>query len=161
MLKIYLGRLIVEVSRWQSDTRTLGRSILDEWSAPRRGRYLHNTQQKQEKYIHALSGIRTRDPNSLSVADRTSTWIILAWYYWHVYQHIFLEIYDTRPLCARIILRHVLEIELFGGNIRAVWKHLHEQDSSDSLVISLVVHFTGRGRVIFQLPYFTPLCYLD
>jgi len=58
-------------------------------------------------------------------------------------------------------LRHILKSELFGGNIRALWKHLHEQDNSDSLVISLVVRFIGKGRVIFQLPYFTPLCYLD
>jgi hypothetical protein len=152
-------RLIVQVSKWQSDIRTLGRSTLDEWSAHHRGRYLHNTQ--QEKYAHTLSGIRTRDPSYRAVADRTASWICLAWYYWHSDQYIFLEIYDTRPLYGRIILRHVLKSELFGCNIRALWKHLHKQDYSDGLVISLVVRFTGRGRVIFQLPYFTPLCYLD
>jgi len=71
-------------------------------------------------------------------------------------QRIFLEIYDTR-----IILRHILKSELFGGYIRVLWKHLHKQDSSDSSVISPVVRFIDRGRVIFQLPCFTPLCYLD
>ena len=34
---------------------------MNEWSARRRGRYLHNT---QEKNIHALSGVITRDPSS-------------------------------------------------------------------------------------------------
>ena len=39
---------------------------MNEWSARRRGRYLHNT---QEKNIHALSGFITRDPSSQ--ADKT------------------------------------------------------------------------------------------
>ena len=34
------------------------------WSARRRGRYLHNTQQTQETNIFALSRIRIRDPSN-------------------------------------------------------------------------------------------------
>jgi hypothetical protein len=63
-LSSVLGRLIVEVSRSQLDTHTHGRTPLNEWSARRRGRYLHNTQQTQETNIHAFSGIRTRDPRN-------------------------------------------------------------------------------------------------
>ena len=50
-------------------TNTHGRTPLDEWSARRRGRCLHNTQQTQETNIHVLSGIRTRDPSSQAAAD--------------------------------------------------------------------------------------------
>jgi hypothetical protein len=35
---------------------------LDERLARRSGHYLHNTQQTRETNIHAVSGIRTRDP---------------------------------------------------------------------------------------------------
>jgi hypothetical protein len=37
---------------------------LKEWSACRRGRYLHNTQKTQETNILAPSGIRTPDSSS-------------------------------------------------------------------------------------------------
>jgi hypothetical protein len=36
---------------------------LNEWSAGRTCRYIHNRQQKQEMNIHALCGIRTRNPS--------------------------------------------------------------------------------------------------
>jgi len=54
-----LGRLVFEVFR----SHTVGRNPLNEWSARRRGRYLHD-KQKQKTNIHAVSGIRTRNPNS-------------------------------------------------------------------------------------------------
>jgi hypothetical protein len=60
-----LGRHIVKVARSQ----TPGRTPLNEWSARRRGRYLHNTQQTQEMNIHVLSGIRTCDPSNRAVAN--------------------------------------------------------------------------------------------
>ena len=44
--------------------------LLNVWSASRRGRYLHNTQQTQETNIHAFSGIRTPDPSNSRAADR-------------------------------------------------------------------------------------------
>jgi hypothetical protein len=54
--------------------------LLNERSAHRRGRYLHNTQETQEKNIHALSRIRNLDPISQAseqlqayVLDRTAT----------------------------------------------------------------------------------------
>jgi len=36
---------------------------LNEWSACRRSRYLHNTQQTQWPNMHAIRKIRTRDPS--------------------------------------------------------------------------------------------------
>jgi len=42
---------------------------LDEWSARRTGRYIHNTQQTQDKDIHAPGGIRTRNPTKRTTAD--------------------------------------------------------------------------------------------
>ena len=38
------------------------RTALNEWSARRRGRYLHNIQQTQQTNIHALSGIQFQEP---------------------------------------------------------------------------------------------------
>ena len=66
-----IGSLIVEVLRSHTirQTQTPGSTTLDEWSAHRRGRYLNNTQQTQESDIHALSDIRTRDPNNRVAAD--------------------------------------------------------------------------------------------
>ena len=66
-----LDRLIVE-DHTQLDTcththtHTPCRSPLNEWSARRRGRYLHNTKQIQDRNIHAVSGIRTRQPQQSS-----------------------------------------------------------------------------------------------
>ena len=51
------------------DTHIPGSTPLTEWSARRRGRYLHNTQQTQETNLLALRGIRTSDPNSQATAD--------------------------------------------------------------------------------------------
>ena len=53
------GLLLVEASPSHSDTNTLCSTPLDERSALRRGLYLI-TQHKQETYIHAPAGIRTR-----------------------------------------------------------------------------------------------------
>jgi len=39
------------------------------WSARRRGRYPHNTQQTQESHINALIGIRNRDPSNRAASD--------------------------------------------------------------------------------------------
>jgi hypothetical protein len=64
--KLGPGRPIVEVFKphTQLDTHTTGRTPLNEWSARRRGRYLHDTQQTMWTNIRALSGIRTRDPSN-------------------------------------------------------------------------------------------------
>jgi hypothetical protein len=64
--KLGLGRLIIELSRSHTviHTQTPGRIPLNEWSARRRGRYLHNKQQTQETNIPAPSGIRNRDPSN-------------------------------------------------------------------------------------------------
>jgi len=72
-----LGSIVVEVSsshKHNTHTHThrkttVGKSPLNEWSARPTGRYLHNTQQTQQKNIHALSGIRTRDPSKPAAAD--------------------------------------------------------------------------------------------
>jgi hypothetical protein len=49
---------------------TPGRTPLNQWSACRRGRYPHNTQQTQETNIHALGRIRIRDPTNQAAADQ-------------------------------------------------------------------------------------------
>ena len=58
------GRVFVEVSR----SHTAGRTHLNEWSARRRGRYLHNTPQTREKSIRDI-GIRTRNSSSRTATD--------------------------------------------------------------------------------------------
>ena len=84
-----LGRLMVEVSRSHTTkhahTHASGRTRLKEWPARLRNRYLQNTQQTQETNIHALSGIRTRDPSNQTASDlglrphshrdRLKTWV--------------------------------------------------------------------------------------
>jgi len=42
---------------------------LNQWSARRRGRYPHNTQQTEETIIRVLIWIQTRDPSSQAAAD--------------------------------------------------------------------------------------------
>ena len=46
-----------------------GKSPLNEWSARRKGRFLHNTQQTQVAKDYALNGIRTRVSNNQTPAD--------------------------------------------------------------------------------------------
>jgi len=61
--------LIIDDSRSHSITHTtLGRTLLDEWSARRRGLYL-TKQHSQETDIPASGGIRTRSSNKLEAAD--------------------------------------------------------------------------------------------
>jgi hypothetical protein len=48
-------------------TKTHDRTPLDEWSARRRGLYLHR--RTQQTNIHAASGIRSRDPSNQPAAD--------------------------------------------------------------------------------------------
>jgi hypothetical protein len=48
---------------------TLGRTPLDEWSARRKDRYLHNTQHSQKTDIHAPGGIRTLNPSKRAAVD--------------------------------------------------------------------------------------------
>ena len=78
-----LGRLIVEVSRSHTirytHTHTTERIPLNEWSASRKGCYLHNKQQTQETNIHAsavfepaIPGIKRLQTYAL---DRTVTGI--------------------------------------------------------------------------------------
>jgi len=57
-------QLRFEVYRSHEIRNTDGRSPLNAWSARRRGRYLHKTQQTQETNTHSLCEIRTRDPRN-------------------------------------------------------------------------------------------------
>jgi hypothetical protein len=50
-------------------TYTCGRTPLNEWSALRRERYIHTTQQIEQTNIHAPSRIRTRDPSNQVASD--------------------------------------------------------------------------------------------
>jgi hypothetical protein len=60
-------------------THTAGRTPLNQWSARRRGHYIHNTQQTQQMYIRALSWIRTYDPSNQAAADHR---------YWHCFNYV-------------------------------------------------------------------------
>jgi hypothetical protein len=53
--------------------KTLGRTSLDEWSAHRKGLYLHRTTKLRntETNIHASSEIRTHDPNNQAAETYT------------------------------------------------------------------------------------------
>jgi hypothetical protein len=53
-------------------THARSRTPLDERSARRKGRYLHNTQQTQQTNNHALSGIRTCDLSNLEARKASS-----------------------------------------------------------------------------------------
>jgi len=64
-----LDRLIFAASRLHTTGHTPGRTPLSEWSARRRGHYLHSTQQAQETNIHTLSGVRTHKHGSQAVLD--------------------------------------------------------------------------------------------
>jgi hypothetical protein len=71
--RTYAASLYRFLNHTQLDTHThthrAGRTPLDEWSARRRGRYPHNTQQTQQKNLHALSEIRIRDPTNWAAAE--------------------------------------------------------------------------------------------
>ena len=57
------GRLVVEVSRSHAVRHTIsGRTPLNGWSALRRGRYLQNTQQTQEKTLMPSEGFEPTIP---------------------------------------------------------------------------------------------------
>ena len=60
-----LGRLTVAVSR----SHTPGKTPLNGWSARRRGRHLHNTQQKDETNRNILNGNRTRESSYKDATD--------------------------------------------------------------------------------------------
>ena len=68
-----VGRLFVEVTAshttGHTHTHTPGNTPLYEWSARRRGRYLHETQYTHSMIFLALNGILTRDPNNQANAD--------------------------------------------------------------------------------------------
>jgi hypothetical protein len=65
-----LWALSSSVLRFLNHTQTHGRTPLHEWSAHRRGLYLHRTTQNiNTRDIHALSGIRTRDSSNQAARD--------------------------------------------------------------------------------------------
>jgi len=67
--QVQAASLLSFLDHTKLDTQTPGRTPLNERSARLRGRYLHNTQQTKQTNIHALSGIRTRDPNNRAAED--------------------------------------------------------------------------------------------
>jgi hypothetical protein len=85
---VNLGLLIVDVSGSHSDTTTLGRTPLDEWSARRRDLYLttHNTHKRQtsmpptafEPAIPASERPQIQDPGSIRLFKylRKSQWFL-------------------------------------------------------------------------------------
>jgi len=65
-----LRHTILDTHTHTQTTRALthGRSPLNEWSARRRGSYLHNTQQMQDTNTRAISWIWTRDTSTRRLA---------------------------------------------------------------------------------------------
>jgi len=66
--------LIVKVCRSHSWTLTTHRTPLNQWSARRRGHYLHNTQQTKETNIYALSKTGTRFSSYQAAASLRIRW---------------------------------------------------------------------------------------
>jgi hypothetical protein len=66
--------------RFRNLIKTLGRIPLDEWSARRRGLYLHRKTQhiNTRTNIHALSGIRTYDLSVQAIKPQTARRLGLA-----------------------------------------------------------------------------------
>ena len=50
-------------------THTHGRTLLNEWSADLRDRYIHKTHRAQKTKFHASSGIRSRDSSNRDATD--------------------------------------------------------------------------------------------
>jgi len=67
--RTYAASFLRFLGHEQIDTPTDGMIPLNEWSARRRGRYLHCIQRTQETNIYARGGIRTRDPSYRTAAD--------------------------------------------------------------------------------------------
>ena len=90
-----LDRLNLGVSISRIHIQAPGRTPVTEGSAPRKSRYLHNTQQTKETKIHALVGIRTRDLSSLTATDlclrphgyRVSCVCVCVYIYTHTHTH--------------------------------------------------------------------------
>jgi len=108
-----LGRLVIEVSRSHKHAHmhTPGRNSLNERSARRRGRYLHNTQQTQKTNIHALSGIRTRNVSDRAGADYALDRGICIFSITPLYS-VLPHLYSLLPLCIQyypcmFIITHV------------------------------------------------------
>jgi hypothetical protein len=70
-----LGHPIVEVSRSQTVRHTAGRTPLNEWSAHRKGRYLHNTQQTPMPSVRFESAILAVERLKTYALDRMVTGI--------------------------------------------------------------------------------------
>jgi hypothetical protein len=64
--------------RFRNRIKTHGRTPLDEWSACRKGLYVHRTTQHRntKTNIHASSGIRTHDPSNQAAIGTGSTLFI-------------------------------------------------------------------------------------
>lgn len=79
-----LGRFVFEVSISHTIMHTdmSGRTPLNEISAGRRGRYIHNAQQTQDMNIHAVRETRTRNSTIRAATDLRLT------LYRHWYQRI-------------------------------------------------------------------------
>ena len=129
-----LERLVFEVSRSYTirQTHTPGRTPLDEWSA----RYLHNTQQTQETNIHALGGIRTRNPSKWAAADLRLTpcghWDRHMKHYKHLVHLVGFTIgiyYGARPYGRQINIK-------LSSQLRLLTVSFHFSPSIDGLLSS-------------------------
>jgi hypothetical protein len=101
---------------------------LNVWSARNRDRCLHNTQQK---HIHALNRIQTRDPSNQAASDRTNTGIVPLL----IYHLLFYDVQHPQRRIKRISLPRVEQIvscsetsvtcRCFQRGIVEYYKHPH------------------------------------
>ena len=93
-------------------THRPGRTPLYLWSARRRGRYLHITQQTQDMKIHVLCRFRNRNSNSQTVSDLLlrSLFHLLKMTYSQPFIHVWCGV-NWRDLC---------EVILFGSSVKWV-----------------------------------------
>jgi hypothetical protein len=114
-------RLTVDVSKSHTirHTQTTGRTLLEQWSVRRTGRYLHNIQQIEERNIQALSGIRTCDLSDRAIVDVIlrphDYWLRpIMGLYWFIINSEFVCVWDplwsslnpVRPLRETFFCRH-------------------------------------------------------
>ena len=76
MSYIYMKHLFLMFLNHTQRSTTVGRTPLDEWSAPRRDLYLTNTRHSQQTNIHAPGGIRTQDLSRSAAAGRSPAEIL-------------------------------------------------------------------------------------
>jgi hypothetical protein len=123
---------------------------MNEWSARRTGRYLHNAQQTQETNIHAFSGIRTRDTSNRAAADLSVRT--------HGHRN---RLYKTR--CYLLIAVDVLSPGYFPNRIKDVEneKNFRLLPTSKVWLTEPIITKLSLARQVFVKNTYTAFQYID